>query len=466
MKQEKTYTFTWNEKNSVFIAKVRKPDGSGWHNKWLPKTFAQHQTLEAEQWLISWVLEWSKSYGKVATPNHAIGEQVKTLLFFGEKWLALRYNDNRGTKINTYKGFTLSLRNWILDNAKFSHMSIQGIDLEDGFTVQVCREWINSLQGSRSSKIQHINTLRSFFNDCIAEEWLDSEMVNPFDKPAVKKLLRELSASNANRVVGHVSEKAVRALLGKQHPKVEDYRRMRYLIACHGLRDHELQGLIWEDIKLDAPIPFLNVARQLDKPGGLPFVRYEDLAEKGLSKAEILAHSGALVSLPKYQSVRMIPLHPLAIAALRYWKEKGWKLHTGRKPNDNEPVFARSSTSLKVNQVAGSFCFSEAPELLRADLKRLGEDETSEGAPIVFHSLRHSFASFLEAAGVEESKIGVLMGHKSQTVTRKSYITNNLASFKDVVALLPLGNVLSLARETIRVDHEKETIEAKEIAAS
>lgn len=449
------WTLTYIE-GRAWKAQVRKPDGSGWTSKWIPTHFTKNQPLEAERWLISWYEIWQKSLGRARVVNRLVELKDLTLSYMAPKWLELRFQ-HRGTALNTYQGFQNSLKNWILDNPKrgktgellFPHTSIENLNLETDFTIPVLREWIYSLQGEEKSKIQHIRTLKVFFNDCIKQEWVDSEMLNPFDKPAIKEILVEMAkSSREEHITTHLTVEQAQTLLTGFHARLTDYRRMRYLVALTtGLRDHEIQGLIWADI--DATHHTLSCTRQLVHGGPKPFQQYEKLP----NKEAIKTCSNALTKNPKKNSKREFPLHPLLKAALPVWK-KAWKAYAGRSPMADDPIFPRENRSLNNGAVAGDFCVSDSPELLRLDLERLDLPTTFKGIDLVFHSLRHTFSTILEATGLDDAKIGVLLGHGSRSTARSNYIGQNLELYRGLIAGLPFDSILldsgmvSIASET------------------
>ncbi len=124
-------------------------------------------------------------------------------------------------------------------------------------------------------------------------------------------------------------------------------RSLAYLVAgCTGLRRGEIRQLLWADIRLDVPRPFIDVRAVTTKSG----------------KAAVL------------------PLVPILTDALSAAKAKGMH-RTGR-------VFPRGLPSVKT---------------LAKDLGTCGitvEDE--RGFRVDFHALRHTFASLLATVGVSE----------------------------------------------------------------
>lgn len=457
-KTTKSYSLNYNEKEGHWIARVKRPDGT-WKTKYLPVTFGPQHAWEAEQHLIQWYGAFLKQEGE-DEPRVKVGATKKTLETMSGRWLTYREDDNTGTKINTYKGFKLSVKNWILDNAKFPHERIAHLDLETEFTVDATRRWIQSLGGSYSSRIQHVNTLKSFFNDCIGNEWLDPEVINPMEKVPIRRLIRQMAeAKRRNHIITVFSAADIHTMLSKPQRKVKDLRRLRYLTAVGtGMRKEEIQGMVVGDVVLDSPIPHVKVERQLYKIGHGPFQRWEELVERGASKSDAMASTHALMSDPKKHSGRVIPLHPLLVLALKWWLRKGWALEVGRKPTADDPLFPRNRVSLKKGQKAGEFtCINDASRTMQFDLKRLGLSLDSNGKALTFQSFRHTFATMLEEAGVPQERRDHLMGHKPKTVAASNYVAKNLASYATEVAKLPLGQVLTLSRETLSLPSARVT---------
>jgi integrase len=207
-----------------------------------------------------------------------------------------------------------------------------------------------------------------------------------------------------------------------------------------------LQGLIWSDIHLDAPLPYLYVARQLLKVGPKPFIHERQLPEP--RKASFLRCPQAVVGDPKKKSRRPMPLLPIVVEVLRYWWRQGWRQYAGRTPELDDPLFPAGQRNS--HQEYGSFCKSESPELLRKDLERLGlptrftDPATHEQHDLTFHGLRHTFATMLDRAGVDRRRIDDLLGHCAAKVADKHYIGTLVETRAGLVAKLPLPTRVQL----------------------
>jgi integrase len=453
---DRAYSLKWNEAAGQWFARFRQADGQGgWGTKRLPKAIKRHQALDAERWMITWYAEYQRT-GGLSAPASQIVPARKTIFLLADRWIEYRRRDE-GTALSTFNGYGQALRNWILTNDRFVHYPVDQLDMEIDFTAEVCLAWLDSLQGKETSQLRHAEVLRQMFRDCIAHGWLNADMFNPFDRPVVARRLAQLRrTSDEDRATAFFTAEQVEVLLTRPNSKVIDYRRVKYvLVLATGLRDGEVQGLIWSDFLLDDALPYVFVDRQLVRPGPKPFVTMKELRHRGVGKTELAGVEQAVMSEPKKKSRRALPLVPLAVETLRYWWKHGWRKYTGVAPAKDDPVFPAGQRNS--HREYGEFCSSCAAELLRADLDRVGlpkefiDTRTKAVVPFNFHHLRHTFATLLEAGGVERSRIGELLGHKANDVASKHYIGNALASRLPLVSRLPLPNRVQLLGKLIEV---------------
>jgi len=458
----------WNEKQGQFIARYRvfppPPFGSTdplWATKRLPKAFKRHQSLDAERWLIGWYAQHHRNAG-VPGPNVEVQAADKTIALLADRWLAYRERDD-GTALNTFVGYRRTLKNWILTNDRFPHYRIDHLDMEQDFNSEVCLAWIDSLCGRATTQLRYAEVLKQFFRDCIAHGWVSADMFNPLDRPIVARRLSHLrSTSDDERTTSFLTAAQVATLLTTPTSKVIDYRRVKYVLTvATGLREGEVQGLMWSDLHLDGPTPYVFVERQLIRGGPKPLVHIRELRRQGIAKTDFMNVKTAIASDPKRKSKRPLPLLPIVVAALRFWWRLGWTQHAGRSPEVDDPVF--SSGQRNAHQPYGQFCTSDSAELVRADLDRVGlptefvDAQTKASAHFSFHSLRHTFATLLEAGGVERSRIGELLGHKAASVAAKHYIGTLVESRASLVAQLPLPNRIQLRGTLIKVAGDEDS---------
>lgn len=470
MAVERSWSLKWNERQCQFIVRFRKAlpqDGEdAWGTKRVPKHFARHQELDAERWFMGWYGSYLKTGGLNVSAIETI-PATKTLRLLSERWLAYRYDDD-GTAINTYNGFRRVLQNWILSNERFEHVGIDHLDMERDFTGEICLAWINSLKGKGATRLRYAEVLKQVFADCIAHGWISPNVHNPLARPVVAKRLSQLREEAADeRPTIFLSPAQVEVLLTAPNSKIIDYRRLRYLVVlATGLRDAEVQGLIWSDLRLDAPIPYVWVDRQLVRGGPKPFVSTRELRQRGVKKDDVKKLATAVMTEPKKKSRRALPLLPIVVQALRFWWQVGWQQYTSRRPTKEDAVFP--SGKRNSHQPYGQFCFSESPELLRADLDRVGlptsfeDPETGGKQPFTFHALRHTFATLLELGGVERSRIGELLGHRASDVAAKHYIGDVLAARAPLVARLGLPTRVQLRGTVIEEPKESLSTESTE----
>jgi integrase len=433
-------SFKWNDKRQAFLGRYKMPDGS-WKTHWLPKSITRTQEVEAQKKLLDLYNEAVNGI-----PVSTDKKQKTTIKLLSNRWLKLRYDSAR-TKLNTYLGLQSSLNVWILDNEQYPHYSIQDLDIEAGeLTPQVLTAWIDSLDCARASKLTHIYNLKAFFRDCLAQEnWLGSHVRNPMDKQVVIDIIKDLKETmNANREVVTLSAKQVNHLFNAT--SVPDYRKMRYLMAITcGFRDSELQALHWDDIDYNNNVIFIQ--RQLSKIGTFPAQYVDKLTDKRVSKADMWNLECAVLSNPKRNSKRKVPLHPLAMQALQWWHNVGFRQFTGTAPIHNGPVFALGLHKKLGNP--GDYFMPESAALLRKDLQDCDEPLVDG---IVFHTCRRTYATLLEETGLEREKTSALLGHGGATVASKHYIETNMPLMYAAVGRMALPATVQM--EFIAFMHE------------
>jgi integrase len=183
----------------------------------------------------------------------------------------------------------------------------------------------------------------------------------------------------------------IRRLLDAADPGY--YRTLFMTAALTGMRSGELLGLRWCDVELRDNR--LNVRRSLSWAR----VREESEEDKTPERAQPRFFEPKTAS-----SRRTIPLSPELVAALRRWKlqcPKGKDDLVFPSPTSETGAPAHRSNVLK----RGLY-----PALTRAKLRRVD-----------MHSLRHSFASILIAAGTPITEVQALLGHSSAQTTLKVY---------------------------------------------
>jgi integrase len=172
--------------------------------------------------------------------------------------------------------------------------------------------------------------------------------------------------------------------------------------------------------------------------------------DAGETKDDILARPNALVSPPKRNSRRPIPLLPIVVLVLKWWRSVGWKQYVGVAPRKDDPVFPSGKANR--HRPAGQFAFVESPELLRQDLERVGQKSTFGDIDNDFHGLRRTFSTLLNENGVSEADVGVLLGHGAKSTARGSYISPDLLRPRlEHLRRLPLPGRVQLQAKVIEV---------------
>jgi len=214
-------------------------------------------------------------------------------------------------------------------------------------------------------------------------------------------LVRVIGAGKRTKEPVILTIEEFRKLLGEVTK--EPYRTMTLLAGCLGLRINEVLGLRWQDID---------------------WLRCEVKIMRGV----VEGHEDA-PKTPK--SKAKLPLDAAIVSA-----SKNWKLQT-QFPNDVDYVFA-SPTTRGTKPLQGYTAQRDVlkPAAIRAGLQPLG-----------WHSLRHSYRTWLDEMGASVSVQKELMRHSTIAMTMDGYgrgipAANREANSRLVGTLL--GNVQSI----------------------
>ncbi len=358
--------------------------------KWKQHTLASTNDKAAEREGHAW-LAVQRADGKVAV-GRTIGE-------LWQKWIKLRAaSPNLATST-------------VRDNE--SHMqrlivpALGEIPLSK-LTHIHCRDFVRTLRDDKASSTVRnvVSTLSSFYEDARAEDWVKSTE-NVVRHPAVTREMPEAQATTEGTVFLPLAV-AQELVLCEQ---VEPHRRARYAVAfLSGLRDGELQGLTWADVHFDAEVPYIEVTKAF------------------ATKASATAYA-ALTDPKTSGSVRAVPLHEAALAALKWWREDGWPFFVGRDPGPTDAVFA---------SVNGKHWRPKSAREIREDLGRAGQRAKTElGDSIDFHATRRSFSTWLEDHGAAPDAIDRMLGHRGKSTRARHYTAATLGRFAAALALVP-----------------------------
>jgi integrase len=380
--------------------------------KWKQKVMGEEiaTKADAEKWAKAFL---AREQAEGRLEPQAANEEEPTLRRLFPKWKGIL--EQRKLKRATLQGKVSPIESWVMRSRVEGEAPLGDLPIMH-ITVQTLRPWLRSV---RDGVTEHgkpmaaystrnvLNALSAFLDDVQAEGWAPLTH-NPAKSPGLRVELPKMRTRHGSTKIVVPLEHA-RALILSDEVSIE--RRVKYVLAfTSGLSDGEIAGLTWADVDLDASVPFvdINKAAQVRNDAGF--------GEIGETKTE--------------NRIRLVPLHPAAVAALRLWKKEGWELvYTRAKPQPSDFVFIGKRKGRSVRR----------PEarLLRADLAKLELPTTVRGHRIEFRHTRTSFASYMNAEGHDDALVGRLMGHSGRTVTRGSYIEADMRRLALAVASLP-----------------------------
>lgn len=252
-----------------------------------------------------------------------------------------------------------------------------------------------------------LSTLTIFLNDIVAEGWVAMD-ANPAEHQAVRKELPEQAPRAGRSQKLRTSLDRVQEILDCE--EVPRIRRVLYVsVTTSGLRAGELFGIRLSRLHLDADPPRVEI-----------------------EKAAQLKHRDGHAKLGKTKttgSVRTIPLHPAAEAAIRGWLADGWENLVGRAPRPDDLLFPRED---------GEPWRPKMAKFFRDDLKRIGASTHVDGQPLTFHGLRGLFVQTLRAEGVPFDDRAGLMGHTPKGVEQRHYSEGDLRVAHEQVSRIKL----------------------------
>lgn len=407
-----------------FVLQYRVRPGD-WKETRVPRQISSQ--TKAEQWGAAWYAEFTGAI--IGAPALTTENAGSTLRGLRDLWLPLKRRDpdvEAGTLAHYKSAFDRHVLPLIGDVAipDLGPGRLRNLlrDVHAGRTLAVKRA-----RASAQLVRNVAYVLTKFFDDALGEEWIDLP-ANPMRHPAVVAAIpspqsvaeRDGLLKRGEKV--HITIPQAEKLVTCE--AVPEWRRVLYLLAMTsgGFRPGELYGLVWSDVHFDENIPRVSIRQAMKLRARV----------KGASK---------IGKTKTVDAVRDNPLHPLATRALRAWKAEGWARHVGRAPKPNDPVFPSSD---------GAHWRPRDATNLRDDLEVPKLPTKYRGVvEIDFKdATRHSFATWLAIAGVDDAIIGRLMGHAAKSVTRRHYIGDDLApllaAIKKIQLNLSTGKVVAL----------------------
>jgi site-specific recombinase XerD len=232
--------------------------------------------------------------------------------------------------------------------------------LTDVRTVDV-ELWLNSLPFAPGTRSKIRNIMSVVFNHAIRHEWMDR---NPITK--VRTSAKRL------RVPDVLSPAEFASLLAELDLRE---RAMVMLAGSTGLRRSELVALTWRDIDLE-------------------------LMQVNVHRSCVRNHFG---DTKTEASRKPVPLHPSVVECLQTWRKES--------PYPGDDNFILPSVRLEGKQPLSPDTLLKKiirPAVIRAGIK---------GKAIGWHSLRHSLATNLRAAGVDLKTAQELLRHANSRIT-------------------------------------------------
>jgi integrase len=394
-----------------------------WRETRVPRQ--HHGERAAERYARAWLEEYRKRLGDRPVVPQREEDPRPTIRSLAEKW-ALLCQNNPKLSPATRCQYATSITAHVLPYAEIADTPIAELG------PATLRAWLRKVrdEGKVSQKWETrdgrrvrslvrggklapftcrniVGSLTAFFADVMAEEWAPL-LANPMKHEAVRREVPEGRTLAGKHTIVHFSRPVAERLLASGH--TAEWRRVRTLLALtSGMAEGELSGLRWDDLELDASLPVARVTKALAVAGAGGW------ATLGRTKTE--------------NRVRTLPLHGLAVRALRAWKAAGWAQWVGHAPKPTDSVFPNAS---------GHGWRPTMAAMLRADLRAAGLPDQYEGHPYTAHATRRSFATWLNEAGVAEGTLKRLMGHASSGETQQHYTAQTLAALKAAVEAIRL----------------------------
>jgi integrase len=390
----------WSKRHRVFFGKY-KLHGC-WKNKVVPVCIDTEE--KATKWFTLWLEKLEADHVEPINDMIVVDER-KTIRNLGDRWLTWK-KQSCTTELKPHRDAGRLLRKWVYPHP------IADIDLENELELGICTDWVEWVKKAGRAPYTTRNIvqgLRGFLVDVRGKGWAKLRE-NPLLDPYIRKVLGTADTIAGKNTIIHLKKDEAQRLLLNDSELIAPIRKVRNLLAiATGARAGEIGALRWEDLDLEARVPTATIFRQVQFTGlkGSPI--FKD---------------------PKRRSHRILPLHPTSAAALRWWKEKGWKEYVGINPNPSDPVFPTPH---------GEYTMARWSPLLKADLAIAGIPVLFDGKhPITFHALRRTFMSLLDGENVARDLISVLAGHSGKSVADRHYIAKNIDRFYNVILQLPI----------------------------
>ena len=316
----------------------------------------------------------------------ATGEEMTsyTLETWTAEWLRRKARDSSKATMARYKGHTEALLSWLGDDRRKKPL--------ESLTAQDARKWRESLQDAgRAGKtvLAYMKDAGAVYRAAIREGLVS---FNPFN--ALEAIDTSDSQARKPFTLDEVADLV-------NHAPTEEWRGLVLVAAFTGLRLGDASKLSWEAVDLDAKRITLIPSKTKKKKRKVHIPIHPDL----------LAY---LLATPVHEDSPTAPVFP-SLAKLK--------------------VGDRAGLSKTFNKIM------EAASVDRGEPSRIIKEGESQGKGKVtwergFHSLRHTFTSWLRNEGVSEEDRMALTGHTTRD-SHQIYSHADEKAGRDAIAKLP-----------------------------
>lgn len=278
----------------------------------------------------------------------------------------------------------------------FENKYVEDIDADE------IRKFYNSIRYKDNGEMLSLNYLKSIktilkaiFDRCIEKDIIQKDPLFNFKLPSTPE------KTHTDRIVNEADlKKLVKAAAG--------HKRLKYIIGIlllTGMRIGELLALKWTDVDVDGHIIYVKHS-----------VNKKYIEEDGIVKS-----CGPQISSTKTSSsVREIPVSQSVIDLLLEWDVV---LKTMYPCMDNLKKINKTDDLIFVNYrgkiMSYGTIYDELMDFLRSN--RLAH------CGVLFHKLRHCYATHMVDAGVDINVVSKLLGHAYIGTTSKFYVRVNKA---------------------------------------
>ncbi|MFZ2538614.1 MAG: site-specific integrase [Oscillospiraceae bacterium] len=236
--------------------------------------------------------------------------------------------------------------------------------------------------------------LKATFNRCIEDEIIFKDPLFNFKLPQTNE------KCPTDRII---TEEDLKKLINA----VAKHKRLKFVISIlllTGMRIGELLALKWQDINFEENIIYIRHS-----------VNKQYVEERG----QIKSCGVKIASTKTRSSVRELPVCDLVMSLLLEWNDclntDYPKMEELKKKNDTQDV-------IFVNYHGNIMCYNT----LYKELVGFLDDNHLKHCGVLFHKLRHCYATHMVDAGIDINVISKLLGHANISTTAAYYAKVNL----------------------------------------